>query len=147
MEVARAIGISRSYVAAIESGYVPPVEIVEKIAAMTGSTVSELLEDPTRNKESQDEWTETPILHQPTTRTARSYAHEVLKLARLSVDDLPPMLWEFLNTREACFIRVKPEEVLVLKSLRFQKGRTGSPTVEDYLNFLVSVLRPGLPKE
>jgi transcriptional regulator with XRE-family HTH domain len=147
IEVARALGISRSYVAAIEAGYVPPVELVEKISVMTGSTLAELLEDPQREQASEGEWTETPVQHHPTTRTAANYAREVLQRARLAESDLPPALWEFLNTREAYFVRVKPEEVLVLKSLRFQKGPAGSPTVEDYLNFLVMVLRPSLPRE
>lgn len=125
----------------------PPVELVEKIAAMTGHTVAELLEDPDREHYSDEEWTETPVLQQPTTRTARNYAREILQKARLSENDLPPLLWEFLNSREAYFVRVKPEEVLVLKSLRFQKGPTGSPSVQDYLNFLITFLRPGLPRE
>jgi transcriptional regulator with XRE-family HTH domain len=147
MEMAQALGISRSYVAAIESGYLPPVELVEKIAAMTGSTLAELLEDPDKQQNPEEEWTETPVLRQPTTRTAVNYARELLQKARLTESDLPPMLWEFLNTREAYFVRVKPDEALVLRSLRFQKGPSGSPSVEDYLNFLVMVLRPGLPRE
>lgn len=141
-EVAEKLGVSRSYVAAIEQGYVPQLEVIERIAELTGEPLSYLLE---RVGEGKEEWTETPVRGEPTTRQARAYAEQVLREAGLRPEELPEELWEFLNTREAHYLRVRPEEVRILKSIRLSRGPKGTPRPEDYLEYLLHLIRAKRP--
>ncbi len=151
-DLAKLLGISRSYVAAVERGYVPPLSLIEKIAEIIGYSVSELIQEEVETggeKEGSEVAAEafTPVYQRPTTYRAMERAKNLLARAHLSPDALPPNLYEFLCTPEAAYLKVTPEEVVILKTLRFRKGQTGDPSPEEYLDFLVTTLRPGIPRE
>ncbi|MFN4182641.1 MAG: helix-turn-helix domain-containing protein [bacterium] len=137
-EVARVLGISRSYLSMLEQkNILPSVALLEKISQITGIPVGELLQE--------DDDAYTPTGEMLTSKEAYRWAEELLHRAGLDQKDLPEGLWEFLCRKEAIYLRVSPEEVRILKSLKFKKG-DGYPTAEDYQDFLVRVLRPNIPK-
>lgn len=165
-EVAEQWAVSRPYVAAIERGYVPPL-------ALIGVPATELILDETGETAPSpsgglpalpaavpvnaapgpgpgpdpDFPAYTPVRQILTTRRAVERADRVLAGAGFSRDQVALNLLEFLCRREAAYLRVTSEEVSILATLRFKKGDPGEPEPEDYLDFLVTPLRPFIPKQ
>ncbi len=114
----------------------PSIALLEKISSFTGIPVEVFLQE--------DGIIYTPSGRRITSQEAVQRAEFIVQEAGFSSHSLPPALWEFLCRTEAFYLKVTPEEVRILKSLKFKKG-SGFPTPEDYQDFLVRVLRPLIP--
>ncbi|MGH8103369.1 MAG: helix-turn-helix transcriptional regulator [bacterium] len=158
--VARELAISRPYVAAIERGYVPPLSLIEKISSLIGIAATELILDdgdapgpilPEPVHEPPPVYSEapayTPVRQVLTTKGAIDRARRIIADAGFAQEQVPLNLCEFLCRREAAYLKVTPEELRIMATLRFKKNDTGNPEPEDYLDFLVTTLRPFIPKE